>query len=58
MEIIEYLSGARMHACLYMPLQNFDNIITQAFLSKIYLYIRNSYKTYTELYIALYNNKV
>jgi len=58
MELIEYVSGARMHACLYMPLQSMVGLITTEFINKVYLFIKNTNKTISEIYINLYNNRV
>nr|Q5DUX5.1 RecName: Full=NADH-ubiquinone oxidoreductase 49 kDa subunit; AltName: Full=NADH dehydrogenase subunit 7 [Nyctotherus ovalis]CAI38863.1 NADH dehydrogenase subunit 7 [Nyctotherus ovalis] len=58
MELYEYISGARMHTALYYPNQTLDHILTNELLAKILIFSRNSEKTYTEIYIALYNNRV
>jgi len=58
MELFEYVSGARMHVCLYFPLQNLTNLITETFLNKLYIFLKNCNKTFTEIYISLYNNRV
>jgi len=58
MELVEYISGARMHACLYTPLQSLQSIVTQEFIAKVLILISNFNKTFTEIYISLYNNRV
>lgn len=58
MELFEYVSGARMHTCLYFPNQRLDNLLTDEFLMKTAIFVKNSNKTFTEIYVALYNNRV
>ena len=58
MELFEYASGARMHCGIYVPGQSLNSIISTTFLQKLYIFLKNSQKSYTEMYIALYNNRV
>ncbi len=58
MELVEYVSGARMHAALYLPAQDLYKFITTGFITKLLLFIRGCYKSYTEMFIALFNNRV
>lgn len=57
MELLEYISGARMHVCLYAPNQTLAHVITDEFIAKLLVFNRNVSKTFTEIYISLYNNK-
>jgi len=58
MELFEYVSGARMHAALYLPGQDMSNLITDALIIKILLFLKNCHKSFTEMFIVLFNNRV
>ncbi len=58
MELVEYVSGARMHACLYLPSQELYGLITDGFILKTYTFLRQCYKSFSEMFISLFNNRV
>ena len=58
MEILEYVSGARMHAALYIPNETLGHLLTFEFLYKILIFLRNCQKSFSEMFIVLYNNRV
>jgi NADH-quinone oxidoreductase subunit D len=58
MELFEYISGARMHAAIYFPEQCLDSVFTDSLLLKLILYLKSAQKDFTEMFIALYNNRV
>lgn len=57
MELFEFVAGARMHVALYIPCQEL-NIFSIDFLIKLLKFLRNCYKSFTEMFIALFNNRV
>ena len=58
MELFEYVSGARMHTALYLPMQNLEYLITEEFILKTLIFLKNCHKSYTEVYISLFNHRV
>ena len=58
MELVEYVSGARMHAALYLPNQDISEFITFEFLLKVTKLCKIIIKSLTEMFISLYNNRV
>lgn len=58
MELFEYASGARMHAALYLPMQNLTFLLSDEFLLKILIFLKNCHKSYTEVYVSLFNHRV
>lgn len=57
MELFEFVAGARMHVALYIPCQELS-IFSIDFLIKLLKFLRNCYKSFTEVFIALFNNRV
>lgn len=53
MELWEFVSGARMHVALYNINFFSINFITKLFFFKLFYFIRNSVKTFTEVYSLL-----
>ncbi len=58
MELVEFVSGARMHAALYLPLQDMSALLDTALLLKISLFLKNCHKSFTEMFVVLFNNRV
>lgn len=58
MEIFEFISGARMHAALYLPKQNLEHALTESLFIKILFFLKNCHKSFTEIFVALFNNRV
>ena len=58
MEIFEYVSGARMHVAFYIPCKNLVSILTTELYYKLVFFIRNCHKSFTEMFVALFNNRV
>lgn len=58
MELFEYVSGARMHAALYLPCQDMSSLVTEGLILKILFFLKNCHKSYTEMFIVLFNNRV
>lgn len=58
MELFELASGARMHAALYLPQQNLNSILSEQLLLKIILFLKNCHKSFSEMFISLFNNRV
>jgi hypothetical protein len=58
MELFEYACGARMHAALYLPFQNLSFILTEEFILKMLLFLKNCHKSFTEIFISLFNHRV
>jgi NADH:ubiquinone oxidoreductase subunit D len=58
MEFYERVSGARMHAAFYRP-NDFDwSVINYQLLSDISFFLRDCFKSLTEIYITLSTNKI
>ena len=58
MELFELVSGARMHAALYLPMQDATSLLSDALLIKINLFLKNCHKSFTEMFVVLFNNRV
>lgn len=58
MEFYERVSGARMHAAFYRPNEVDWSGITYQFFLDLILFLRNSYKSITEIFILLSTNKI
>ena len=58
MEFYERVSGARMHAAFYRPNElDWSGINYQFFIDLIF-FLRNSFKSITEIFVLLSNNKI
>ena len=58
MELVEYVSGARMHAALYAPAVDASTTLTASFFFKLLTFLKTCHKSYTEMFISLFNNRV
>ena len=58
MEFYERVSGARMHAAFYRPNEFDISGINIQLLSDISLFVKDSFKSLTEIYVTLTTNKI
>ena len=58
MEFYERVSGARMHAAFYRPNDLDWTGLTYQFFIDLILFLRNSYKSITEIFTLLSTNKI
>ena len=58
MEIFEFVSGARMHTAFYLPFKDLTFILSNAFFDKIFFFLKNCYKAFTEMFISLFNHRM
>jgi NADH:ubiquinone oxidoreductase subunit D len=58
MEFYERVSGARMHAAFYRPNEIDITAFNYQFFSDIVYFLRNSYKSITEMFIILATNNI
>lgn len=58
MEFYERVSGARMHAAFYRPIEFDITPINNQLLSDISFFLRDCFKSLTEIYITLSTNKI
>ena len=58
MEFYERVSGARMHAAFYRP-NNLDwTGLNQNFFLDVLLFVKNSFKSLTEIFSVLATNRI
>lgn len=58
MEFYERVSGARMHAAFYRPNSIDYSVINYQLFNDIIFFLRNCFKSLTEIYITLTTNKI
>jgi NADH:ubiquinone oxidoreductase subunit D len=58
MELCEYVTGARMHVAIYVPFEDSTGVLNINFLGKLVYFLKNAVKTFSELYLALVENRV
>jgi NADH:ubiquinone oxidoreductase subunit D len=58
MEFYERVSGARMHAAFYRPNSIDLAPLNTQFFSDLVFFLKNCFKSLTEIYITLTTNKI
>lgn len=58
MEFYERVSGARMHAAFYRPNEVDWSGINHNFFMDLLIFLRNTYKSISEMFVILATNKI